>query len=88
MHVMIATLMALLGWRTNPHLGRGFTLLAIIILISSIMLGWHYSADGIAGALLGIVFWIMAGKLSRSWTEFYNRQRAALPVPGIGEAVA
>jgi membrane-associated phospholipid phosphatase len=88
MHVMIATLMALLGWRVNRHLGRGFTLFAVIILISSIMLGWHYSADGIAGAALGIAFWGIAGKLSRSWTELCERQRLAVPVAGAGEAIA
>jgi membrane-associated phospholipid phosphatase len=88
MHVMIATLLALLGWRVNRHVGMGFAVFAVIIFVSSIVLGWHYSIDGFAGAALALGFWWVAGKLTRHWAEFCNRQGAALPVAGGGEAVA
>jgi membrane-associated phospholipid phosphatase len=52
------------------------------------VLGWHYSIDGFAGAALALGFWWVAGKLTRHWAEFCNRQGAALPVAGGGEAVA
>lgn len=69
MHVTIATLMALLAWRINRTVGIAFTAFAFVILIGSIMLGWHYSADGLAGIALGYVFWIMAGKVTRMWAR-------------------
>lgn len=67
MHVTIATLMALLAWRTDRRLGIAFSIFAGIILLSSIMLGWHYSADGLAGVALGFLFWTLAGQVTRGW---------------------
>jgi len=80
MHVTIATLLALLGWRANKLLGAFFGAFATVILISSIMLGWHYSADGFAGAGLAAIFWMIAGKITRSWESWRARPHLA-PVP-------
>jgi membrane-associated phospholipid phosphatase len=73
MHVTIATLMALVAWRTNRNLGIAFSTFAFIILIGSIMLGWHYSADGLAGIALGYLFWTLAGKVSHMWARDRDR---------------
>jgi hypothetical protein len=54
-HVAVAVLFALVGWRTSRLLGWLFTAYACVILIGSVHLGWHYAVDGyfsIAGALL------------------------------------
>jgi len=69
MHVTIATLMTLLAWRTNRWLGIAFTVFTGTVVLSSIMLGWHYSADGLAGIVLGYLFWTLAGQVSRGWAR-------------------
>lgn len=73
MHVMIATLMALLGWRVNRYVGLGLTVFGSLVFLSSIMLGWHYSPDGLVGAALALVFWVLAGHVVRAWTAFRER---------------
>jgi hypothetical protein len=88
MHLIVATLMALLAWRTNRALGVAFTLFAFIILIGSIMLGWHYSADGLAGVALAFVFWGAAGKVTQKWGADRARsveEQPMLAVPALSE---
>lgn len=84
MHVMVATLLALLGWRTNRRMGVLLTAFAVTIFIASIMLGWHYSVDEIAGVTLGLVFWWLAGRVSRAWAS--GRERTSWPyrIPAVG----
>lgn len=43
-------------WFTAPF--------ALLILAGSIILGWHYAADGYAGALIAVFCWWLAGKLA------------------------
>jgi membrane-associated phospholipid phosphatase len=84
MHVTIATLIALLGWRANRWLGAVFSVFAVVILISSIMLGWHYSADGFVGAGLAVIFWRTAGKITMRWEAWRARpQLGAVPTGAI-----
>jgi hypothetical protein len=64
-HVAVAVLFALLGWRISSWLGWIFSLYAGVILIGSVHLGWHYAVDGylsIAGAL---AIWAVVGMLRR-----------------------
>lgn len=61
MHVAIATLFALLCWRTKRWVGILMTIYAIIIMIGSVHLGWHYAVDGYAGALGMIAIWWIVG---------------------------
>jgi membrane-associated phospholipid phosphatase len=37
---------------------------AAIILVGSVMLGWHYAVDGYAGALIAVGCWWFAGKIA------------------------
>jgi membrane-associated phospholipid phosphatase len=85
MHLTIATLLALLGWRTNRYMGIGFTAFATAIFLGSIMLGWHYSVDGIAGVALAVLFWFVAGRITAAWAAY----RAGLihTAPLLGAAV-
>ena len=62
MHVALATLFALVGWRTNRWVGIATTLFAVIIQIGSVHLGWHYAIDGYAGAVGMIVIWLLVGR--------------------------
>jgi len=85
MHLTIAALLALLGWRTNRYMGIGFTAFATTIFLGSIMLGWHYSVDGIAGVALAIGFWFVAGRITAAWAAY--RAGPARTAPLLGAAV-
>jgi hypothetical protein len=82
LHITIATLLAFLGWRTSRYLGIAFTAFAVTIFLGSIMLAWHYSVDGIAGAALAAVFWMLAGKITNAWSAYCARPARLGPLPG------
>jgi len=71
MHVSIAWLMVLLGWRINPFAGWVFSLYCGVILIGSVHLGWHYAVDGYVSIMLTTLIWHLSGKVltrkSLSW---------------------
>ena len=46
LHIAIAVLLALVGWQINRFIGVLLTAYVFIILIGSIILGWHYAVDG------------------------------------------
>jgi hypothetical protein len=64
MHVAGAVLFALAGWRAGRAPGLALTLFALIVLIGSVHLGWHYAVDGYVGALGALLLWWAVGKLS------------------------
>ncbi|AMS39334.1 phosphatase PAP2 family protein [Aminobacter aminovorans] len=37
---------------------------AVLVLVGSVQLGWHYAVDGIAGVVLALAFWRLAGSLA------------------------
>jgi hypothetical protein len=57
MHVAIAVLLALFGWRVNRWAGIGYTTFALVIMVGSVHLGWHYAIDGYAAAVAGGAIW-------------------------------
>lgn len=65
MHVASTVLMALYGFRLNRRLGQALTAFAAVILLGSVLLGWHYAVDGYAGALIAVLAWAAAGALVR-----------------------
>ena len=75
-HVAVAVLFAILGWRTARPLGWAFTLYALVVLVGSVHLGWHYAADGYVSALLVPLLWVLTGRLLRGRTARRARSGA------------
>jgi membrane-associated phospholipid phosphatase len=65
MHVAIATLFALVCWRTKRWVGALMTIYAMLIMVGSVHLGWHYAIDGYVGALGMIAIWWIVGIVLR-----------------------
>lgn len=61
LHVAMAVLFALYSTRRSRSLGVLMWAFAVIIMVSSVVLGWHYALDGYAGALLSITIWKACG---------------------------
>ena len=65
LHVALTTLFSLVCWRTNRWLGALMTAYALVIMLGSVHLGWHYAIDGYAGALGTVVIWWIVGWCAR-----------------------
>ncbi|WP_162528251.1 phosphatase PAP2 family protein [Gemmobacter caeruleus] len=63
MHNLVAWLWVFLLW-PNRWLGGAALVFALATFIGSVMLGWHYAVDGIAGAVLAVMAWAVAGPLA------------------------
>ncbi len=61
LHIAIATLQALLGWRISRRLGWLLTGYALVILLGSVHLGWHYAVDGYLSIVLVLAIWKLVG---------------------------
>jgi hypothetical protein len=64
MHVASSVLVALLGWRLHRAAGIAGSLFALLIMIGSVHLGWHYAVDGYVGAAGAALIWYVAGRLT------------------------
>ncbi|MGZ9096962.1 MAG: phosphatase PAP2 family protein [Micavibrio sp.] len=62
MHVTVAWLIGLYAWNIHRFVGALAFAFALMILIGSVYLGWHYAIDGYAGILLATGIWWMCGK--------------------------
>ena len=63
LHIAIAVIFALAGWRVNRYLGILLIVYVFITLIGSIILGWHYAVDGYVSILLTILIWKVVEKI-------------------------
>ncbi|MNL23643.1 hypothetical protein D3C87_1450390 [compost metagenome] len=63
MHVATAMLMAIVGWNVNRAAGIALSAFAVLILLGSIHLGWHYALDGYVGAAGAALVWHLVGRL-------------------------
>jgi membrane-associated phospholipid phosphatase len=61
LHVAITVLCALAGWTARRWLGALLSLFAVVIMLATVHLGWHYALDGYVAAVLAIVIWKVTG---------------------------
>jgi len=57
LHVATSVQMAMLGWRLHRTAGIAMTVFAVLIMLGSVHLGWHYAVDGYIGAISGYLVW-------------------------------
>lgn len=69
MHVAMVTLLVLVGFRVNRWVGTTYLLYALLILLGSVSLGWHYAIDGYAAAIGAIAIWWASGRFVGWWQE-------------------
>jgi hypothetical protein len=62
MHVASSVLMMLYAYSYAQLAGRLMAVFLAMILIASVVLGWHYAADGYAGVLIAWGCWVAAGR--------------------------
>lgn len=62
-HVATSVLFALAAWRAHRLAGMVFTAYAVIVMIGSVHLAWHYALDGYVAILLTWLLWRGAGRL-------------------------
>jgi hypothetical protein len=67
MHVSMAVIMALAGFRVNRAVGWAYTAFALLILVGSVHLAWHYAIDGYLAAALTVAVWWASGRVVRAW---------------------
>lgn len=70
MHVAVAALLAFLGFRISPTLGWAYSAFALMILIGSVHLGWHYAIDGYASLIAVAFIWVVSGRIVRWWNGY------------------
>lgn len=73
-HVAMAFLLALLGWRINRVLGLALTAYLASIMIGTVHLGWHYAIDGYAGIVGTYAIWRAMG-----WLLSRGKDASVLP---------
>ncbi len=66
MHVAMATLFMLAGFKHSRPVGMLFSIYALLIWIGSIHLGWHYALDGVVGAAMMGLIWKVAGRFFKT----------------------
>jgi hypothetical protein len=62
-HVATAFSFMLLGWANGRRLGIAFGFFALLILLGSVHLGWHYAIDGYVSILVTWLIWRAVGWL-------------------------
>jgi hypothetical protein len=75
MHVSIAVLMTLMGFQRRRWIGWLYAAFALLVLVASVHLGWHYAVDGLVAAGLTWMCWWAAG----DWTRRFDRALRRTP---------
>ncbi len=63
MHVAVPSLLAFLSWKRSRPLSVLLGAFTVVILVSSVALGWHYAVDGYASILASGLIWLLVAKL-------------------------
>ncbi len=65
-HVAVAFLLMIMGWKTGRAPGILLTVFFLVILSGSVHLAWHYAVDGIAGCVVtALIWWLLPFFLGR-----------------------
>ncbi|HEY0625764.1 MAG TPA: phosphatase PAP2 family protein [Allosphingosinicella sp.] len=86
MHLSIACLFAVLGWRISVGWGVGLTAFMILILLGSVHLGYHYAVDGYAAIIATAAIWQGVGwclRFSERRSERHGRRTGAPLGPAL-----
>lgn len=81
MHVATAVLIALYATHRSRVAGILLWAFAAVIMVGSVILGWHYAVDGYAGALLALAIWKAVG------FSFKQQQSSILAEIGLIDAL-
>lgn len=65
MHVSIAFLLVLFGWKKGFYWGSAYTLFFVAIALGSVHLMWHYAIDGYVSIFATWIIWAVCGKLTK-----------------------
>ena len=65
MHVALAALMAIGAWRAHRLLRWAALTFAVVVVVGSVHLGWHYAVDSYAGVLGAVAIWWACGRFAR-----------------------
>ncbi len=69
MHVSSAFLFALVGCRTNRWIGIPLTIVAVLVGVGCVHLGWHYAVDAYAAILGTWLIWWTVGRVQEGITK-------------------
>jgi PAP2 superfamily len=67
MHIAVAVLNAIFGWYLSRVIGCVLTVFAVLVMIGSVHLGWHYAVDAYASALAVPFIWKVSGATVERW---------------------
>jgi hypothetical protein len=63
MHVAIPVLLAGTGWRIHRVAGWALTVFAVLILLGSVHLAWHYAVDGYVSIVAVPLLWWLVDRM-------------------------
>jgi membrane-associated phospholipid phosphatase len=72
MHNAQATIFVLTALRVNKWLAAAMVLFGAVIVSASVILGWHYAVDSLAGMALALAIWKLSGTLLPKLTDSRN----------------
>ncbi len=72
MHNAQATIFVLTALRLNKWLTVAMALFGAVIVSASVILGWHYAVDSLAGMALALLIWKLSGWLLPKFTASQN----------------
>jgi len=63
MHVSIASLFAIFGFQISRRIGMALSGFALLIMVGSVHLGYHYAVDGYVSIVVTVCLWFLVGRL-------------------------
>ena len=80
MHIAVVLLNAIFGWHLSRTAGWLLTVFAVLIMLGSVHLGWHYAVDAYVSALTIPFIWKLSGVVVERWYARMSLAEAAYPI--------